>query len=81
MAPTAQQLSAEWASEAEKETESDRLIRKSKQSPFVPIGEFFLCTSFADRLCLLKPTLFYLGTSKCTVWKNDFDCSSCKDLN
>lgn len=38
MAPTAQQLSAEWASEAEKERESDRLIRKSKQSPFVPIG-------------------------------------------
>jgi len=40
MAPTAQQLSAQWQSEAEKETESDRLIRKSKQSPFIPIGKF-----------------------------------------
>lgn len=38
MAPTAQQLSSQWMSEAEKETESDRLIRKSKQSPFIPIG-------------------------------------------
>lgn len=39
MAPTAQQLSSQWMSEAEKETESDRLLRKSKQSPFIPIGE------------------------------------------
>lgn len=39
MAPTAQQLSAEWMTEAEKETETDKLMRKSKQSPFVPIGE------------------------------------------
>lgn len=39
MAPTAQQLSSEWMTEAEKETEKDRLIRKSKQSPFIPIGE------------------------------------------
>lgn len=39
MAPTAQQLSSQWMTEAEKETESDRLIRKSKQSPFIPIGE------------------------------------------
>lgn len=39
MAPTAQQLSSQWMTEAEKETETDKLVRKSKQSPFIPIGE------------------------------------------
>ena len=39
MAPTVQQLSAEFMTEAEKEAEEDRFLRKSKQSPFIPIGE------------------------------------------
>ncbi|CAH3158615.1 unnamed protein product [Porites evermanni] len=38
MAPTVQQLSAEFMTEAEKEAEEDRFLRKSKQSPFIPIG-------------------------------------------
>lgn len=42
MDPTAQQLSSQWMTEAEKETETDKLIRKSKQSPFIPIGELNL---------------------------------------
>ena len=42
MDPTAQQLSSQWMTEAEKETETDKLIRKSKQSPFIPIGELSL---------------------------------------
>lgn len=39
MAPTVQQLSAELMTEAEREAEEDRFLRKSKQSPFIPIGE------------------------------------------
>ncbi|PFX27485.1 HIG1 domain family member 1A, mitochondrial-like [Stylophora pistillata] len=34
----AQKLSAEFMTDAEKETETDRLVRKSKQQPFIPIG-------------------------------------------
>ena len=46
MAPTVQQLSAEFMTEAEKEAEEDRFLRKSKQSPFIPIGEW--CTTGQD---------------------------------
>lgn len=45
MAPTVQQLSAEFMTEAEKEAEEDRFLRKSKQSPFIPIGEW--CSSWS----------------------------------
>lgn len=44
----AQKLSAEFMTEAEKETETDRLVRKSKQQPFIPIGEL------SDRACISK---------------------------
>lgn len=44
----AQKLSAEFMTEAEKETETDRLVRKSKQQPFIPIGEL------NDRACISK---------------------------
>ena len=53
MAPTAQQLSSEWMTEAEKETETDRLIRKSKQSPFIPIGELSVVYVLAYNYVLL----------------------------
>lgn len=41
MARTAQQLSSELMIDPEMETEtpSEKLVRKSKQQPFVPIGE------------------------------------------
>lgn len=61
MAPTAQQLSAEWMTEAEKETETDKLMRKSKQSPFVPIGElnkFTFCSLLALVLDYFLTLLF-----------------------
>ena len=42
MARTAQQLSSELMIDPEMETEtpSEKLVRKSKQQPFVPIGEY-----------------------------------------
>lgn len=40
MAPTSQKLSSQWMTAEEKETETDKLVRKSREQPFVPIGEF-----------------------------------------
>ena len=40
--PTVQELSSQFMTEAEREAEEDRFIRKSKQSPFIPIGELIV---------------------------------------
>lgn len=42
---TVHELSSELMTDAEKETETERLVRKSKQQPFIPIGELI----FVDR--------------------------------
>lgn len=75
MAPTAQQLSSQWMSEAEKETESDRLIRKSKQSPFIPIGELSnLCLPGVHRCSSENFSLFKLA-------KYFYVCDFCKNMS
>jgi hypothetical protein len=41
MAPNkASQLSSQWQTSEEKETQSEKIIRKSKEQPFIPIGKF-----------------------------------------
>ena len=57
MAPTVQQLSAEFMTEAEKEAEEDRFLRKSKQSPFIPIGEW--CSSWTGFIWSILTTIFF----------------------
>lgn len=60
MAPTVQQLSAEFMTEAEKEAEEDRFLRKSKQSPFIPIGEWCTKSTKSGFIWSILTTIFFV---------------------
>lgn len=50
--PKASQLSSQWQTQAEKETESEKFMRKSREQPFIPIGKGFIKILKWDHLSL-----------------------------